>query len=134
MPARSLLTKRTRCWRNLNEVKDETGRRRSACTNCLPARAENVMNTNMVTEPTGIREQLRRYIAENLLFSDKEYPFEDDASFLKNGVVDSTGVMELVAYVEKQFGVTVDPKEVVPDNFDSVKNLTGYIKRKTGGT
>ena len=86
----------------------------------------------MVTEATKIREHLRRYIGENLLFSDKEYPFEDDASFLKNGVVDSTGVMELVAYVEKKFGVTVDPKEVVPDNFDSVKNLTDYIKRKTG--
>ena len=90
------------------------------------------MNTNMVTEATKIREHLRRYIAENLLFSDKEYPFEDDASFLKNGVVDSTGVMELVAYVEKKFGVTADPKEVVPDNFDSVKSLTDYIKRKTG--
>jgi acyl carrier protein len=86
----------------------------------------------MVTEGTKIREHLRRYIAENLLFSDKEYPFEDDASFLKNGVVDSTGVMELVAYVEKKFGVTVDPKEVVPDNFDSVKSLTDYVKRKTG--
>ena len=91
------------------------------------------MNTNMVTGSTEVREQLCRYIAEYLLFSDKKYPFEDDASFLKNGVVDSTGVMELVAYVEKKFGVTVGPKEVVPDNFDSVKNLTGYIKRKTGG-
>jgi acyl carrier protein len=40
--------------------------------------------------------------------------------------------MELVAYVEKKFGVTVDPKEVVPDNFDSIKSLTGYIQRKTG--
>jgi len=90
------------------------------------------MNTPMVTENTEIREQLRRYIAENLLFSDKDYPFEDQASFLKNGVVDSTGVMELVAYVEKKFGVTVDPKEVVPDNFDSIKSLTGYIQRKTG--
>ena len=87
-----------------------------------------------MSEAMQIRAQLRRYIAENLLFSDKEYPFEDEASFLKNGVVDSTGVMELVAYVEKQFGVTADPKEVVPDNFDSIKNLTSYIGRKTGGT
>jgi acyl carrier protein len=87
----------------------------------------------IVTETSEIRKQLRRYIAENLLFSDKEFPFEDDASFLKNGVVDSTGVMELVAYVENQFGVIVDPKEVVPDNFDSIKSLTDYVKRKTGG-
>ena len=108
------------------------GPRRSVRPNCLPPGADRVMNTHMVTENTEIREQLRRYIAESLLFSDKDYPFEDDASFLKNGVVDSTGVMELVAYVERKFGVTVDPKEVVPDNFDSIKSLTGYIQRKTG--
>src|SRR6185369_10474756 len=108
------------------------GPRRSVRPNCLPPEADRVMNTHMVTENTEIREQLRRYIAESLLFSDKDYPFEDDASFLKNGVVDSTGVMELVAYVERKFGVTVDPKEVVPDNFDSIKSLTGYIQRKTG--
>ena len=95
---------------------------------------DNVMNTSTVTETAEIREQLRRYIAENLLFSDKDYPFEDEASFLKNGVVDSTGVMELVAYVETKFGVAVDPKEVIPDNFDSVTNLTGYIKRKMVGS
>ncbi len=90
------------------------------------------MNTNMMSEATEVRLQLRRYIAENLLFSDKEYPFEDDASFLKNGVVDSTGVMELVAYVEQKFGITVDPKEVVPNNFDSIKNLSAFIKQKKG--
>lgn len=92
------------------------------------------MNTPMIPEAVAIRNDLRRFIVENLLFSDKEYPFEDDASFLKNGVVDSTGVMELVAYVEKKFGVSVDPKEIVPDNFDSIKNLTGYIRRKAGAS
>ena len=79
-----------------------------------------------------VREQIRRYIAENLLFSDDDFPYDDDSSFLKNGVVDSTGVMELVAYVEKEFGLTVLPQEVVPDNFDSVSNLARYIQKKMG--
>lgn len=79
-----------------------------------------------------IGEQIRRYIAENLLFSDSDFPYPDDSSFLKNGVVDSTGVMELVSYVEKEFGVTVSPQEVVPDNFDSVSSLIKYIQRKKG--
>jgi acyl carrier protein len=79
-----------------------------------------------------IREQIRRYISENLLFSDDDFPYDDDSSFLKNGVVDSTGVMELVSYVEKEFGIVVQPHEVVPDNFDSVSNLAGYIQRKKG--
>ena len=78
-----------------------------------------------------IREQIRRYISENLLFSDGNFPYDDDSSFLKNGVVDSTGVMELVSYVEKAFGVTVQSQEVVPDNFDSVSNLARYIQQKT---
>ena len=79
-----------------------------------------------------IREQIRRYISENLLFSDDDFPYDDDSSFLKNGVVDSTGVMELVSYVEKEFGIVVQPHEVVPDNFDSVSNLAGFIQRKKG--
>ncbi len=79
-----------------------------------------------------IREQIRRYISENLLFSDGDFPYADDSSFLKNGVVDSTGVMELVSYVEKEFGVTVSPQEVVPDNFDSVSSLVKYVQRKQG--
>lgn len=79
-----------------------------------------------------IRDQIRRYIAENLLFTDNDFPYDDDSSFLKNGVVDSTGVMELVSYVEKEFGIVVQPQEVVPDNFDSVSNLARYIQRKKG--
>ncbi len=79
-----------------------------------------------------IREQVRKFIAENILFSDSGFPYDDDTSFLQSGVVDSTGVMELVTYVEKEFGVTVGPQEIVPDNFDSVNNLVGFLQRKKG--
>ena len=47
---------------------------------------------------------------------------------------ESIDFLDIVFRLEKQFGVTADPKEVVPNNFDSIKNLTSYIKRKTGGT
>ena len=78
-----------------------------------------------------IEEMIRTYIAENILFSDNGYPYADDASFLEEGIVDSMGIMELVMFVEEQFGITVEDEELVPDNFDSVSRLAAYIRAKS---
>ena len=77
-----------------------------------------------------IEDQIKQYVVENLLFSDKGFTYPDDASFLQEGIIDSIGVMELVTYVGSTFGFAVDPQEVTPDNFDSVAKLAGYIRRK----
>lgn len=77
-----------------------------------------------------LEAQIRRYIAENFLFSDDGYPFDDDTSFLSEAIIDSTGVLELVMFVEENFGIAVSNDDLVPDNFDSVANLAGYIRRK----
>ena len=78
-----------------------------------------------------IEQQVRQFVAQNLLFSENGYPFDDDASFLQEGIIDSLGVMELVAFTEKTFQIRVEPNEVIPDHFDSVSRLAGYIRRKT---
>ncbi|HEY75935.1 MAG TPA: acyl carrier protein [Thermoflexia bacterium] len=75
---------------------------------------------------------IRRYILENFLFTDDESTLRDDASFLEEGIVDSTGVLELVMFVEETFGITVEDEEILPENFDSVEKLAGYIRRKGG--
>jgi len=77
-----------------------------------------------------IEPQIRQYLAENFLFSDNGYELEDEASFLEEGVVDSTGVLELVMFVEEAFSITVQDEEIVPQNFDSVSQLAAYIRRK----
>jgi acyl carrier protein len=77
-----------------------------------------------------VAEQVREYVAMNFLFSDNGYPFPDDASFLKEGIVDSTGVLELVMFVEESFGVAVEDQEIIPENFDSVSQLAAYIRGK----
>ncbi len=77
-----------------------------------------------------IETKIKDYIAKNLLFSDDGYGYPDDASFLEEGIVDSQGVMELVMFVEDEFGVTVDDEDITPDNFDSVSLLAAYIRRK----
>ena len=77
-----------------------------------------------------IEEQVRQYIADNFLFSEDGYQLPDDVSFLEEGIVDSTGVLELVMFVEETFNVTVEDEEIVPENFDSVSRLAAYIRRK----
>lgn len=77
-----------------------------------------------------IEPQIRQYLAENFLFSDNGYKLEDESSFLEEGVVDSTGVLELVMFVEETFGISVQDEEIVPQNFDSVSQLAAYIRRK----
>ena len=81
-----------------------------------------------------IKEQLKDYIAKNLLFSDDGFKYDDNASFLEEGIVDSIGVLELVAFVDETFGVEVEDHEVTPDNFDSVNNLAAYIQGKLNAT
>jgi len=77
-----------------------------------------------------ISEQIRQYIAKNLLFSESGFPYADDASFLNEGIIDSIGVMELVSFVGQDFDVSVEPDEITPENFDSVARITRFVERK----
>ena len=77
-----------------------------------------------------VREMVRGYIVENFLFGD-ESPLTGDAiSLLDEGIIDSVGVMELVAFLEQDFDISVEDDELVPDNLDSVSNLVGFVGRK----
>ncbi|OGO25491.1 MAG: acyl carrier protein [Chloroflexi bacterium RBG_16_52_11] len=78
-----------------------------------------------------IETQIKDYIARNLLFSDNGFPYGDEVSFLEEGIVDSIGVMELVAFVEENFSIKVDDLDVTPENFDSVNRMAAYIRRKS---
>lgn len=79
-----------------------------------------------------LREQIRGFIIENFLFGDAE-PLSDDAvSLLDNGIVDSVGVLEMVAWLEQNHGLKVEDQELVPENFDSVERLTRFVERKNG--
>jgi len=77
-----------------------------------------------------VKEQIRAFVAENFLFSANGFDLSDDASFLDEGVVDSTGTLELVMFVEETFGIEVGDNEIEPENFDSVDKLAAYIVRK----
>lgn len=75
-------------------------------------------------------KQIRHFVDQNLLFGDRRYHYDDDSSFLASGIIDSIGVMELTEFVASAFGVRVEPTDVTPENFDSVRGLASYLRRK----
>ena len=77
-----------------------------------------------------IETQIKQFVAENMLFSGEDFPYPSNASFLQEGIIDSLGVMELVAFVQTRFNVSVEMHEVTPDNFDSVNKLAAFVQRK----
>ncbi|MFZ3089501.1 MAG: acyl carrier protein [Nitrospirota bacterium] len=79
-----------------------------------------------------IEEQVRQFVTENFLFSE-EKKVSDTDSFLENGIIDSTGVLELVSFVEDNFNVKVNDEEMIPENLDSITNLANFIKKKQNG-
>jgi acyl carrier protein len=92
---------------------------------------ESPMNTAIPgVASNGIEVKIRDFVARNFLFVEEGFSLKDDASFLKQGVIDSLGVVELVSFTGQEFGVRVEPAEVTPANFDSVSCLAAYIRRK----
>ena len=76
-----------------------------------------------------LKYKIRTFVIENFLFGNNEN-LEDNTSFLEEGVIDSTGVLELVGFIEEEFAITVEDEELIPENLDSIKNVTAYLERK----
>jgi acyl carrier protein len=80
-----------------------------------------------------ISASIRKFINENFLFREGLEAIADDASFLDAGIIDSTGVLELVSYLEDTWGITVADDEMLPENFDSIRGIAAYLQRKRDG-
>jgi acyl carrier protein len=80
-----------------------------------------------------VKTQIRTFIVENFLFGDDSRPLDDAMSLIENDVVDSTGVLELVAFLEERFGIAVADADIVPANLDSIARITAYVERATRG-
>lgn len=76
------------------------------------------------------KQRLREFILENFVTGLDVEEFGDDDSFLEQGIIDSTGVLEMVAFIEETYLFEVDDEEVLPENFDTLDNLDAYIARK----
>lgn len=76
------------------------------------------------------RDKLRSFILENYLFSDDPKLLDDQDSFLEKGILDSTGILELIFFLEDEFKIQVAEGDMVPENLDSVHNLLTYLDTK----
>ena len=79
-----------------------------------------------------IEDKVKSFIQDNFLLGDKNKVIKEDESFLQGGIIDSTGVLELVNFIEETYKIKVEDEELIPENLDSIKNLVAYIKRKNG--
>lgn len=77
-----------------------------------------------------IKAQLRNYIQDNFILGAGAEPLGDADSFMDRAILDSTGFLELVTYLEESFGMTVSDEEMIPENLDSVDNLVAFVERK----
>jgi acyl carrier protein len=81
-----------------------------------------------------IQQSIRSYVLENFLFTDDESVLKDSDSFLAGGIIDSTGVLEIMLFIEETFDIKVKDEEMLPENLDSVDNLVAFVARKQTAT
>ena len=78
-----------------------------------------------------IKDQIRAFITSNFYVADAS-ALGDQDSFLDRGIVDSTGVLEVIAFLEKTFDIVVDDDEMLPENLDSIARIADFVARKKG--
>jgi len=74
--------------------------------------------------------EIKKFIAKNFLFSDDASAVSDDESLMSSGTLDSTGILELIMFVEEKFQVKVPDADMLPENFDSVNAISRYVETK----
>jgi len=79
-----------------------------------------------------VENEIRNFIVENFLFGNREKLPADGDSFLQKGLIDSTGILEVISFIEERFGISVEDNELVPENLDSIRCLADFIVRKQG--
>jgi acyl carrier protein len=76
-----------------------------------------------------VQQEIHNYIVDKILFDNGE-KIDEDLSFQESGILDSTGFLELITFVEEKFGVEVSDRELIPENFDTLRKISGFVQSK----
>ena len=76
-----------------------------------------------------LKQQLREFVTSNFYVADPA-ALADDASLLEHGIIDSTGVLEVIAFLEEKFSIAVDDSEMLPENLDTIERIAAFVGRK----
>jgi acyl carrier protein len=88
------------------------------------------MEFRIIPDSLSIAATVRAFIVENFLLGDESAKIAETDSFIKNGIVDSTGILELIEFLESTYSLTVDESEMIPANLDSLSNVAAFVTRK----
>jgi acyl carrier protein len=80
-----------------------------------------------------IKAEIKTFIVDNFLFGDDK-GLEDQTSFMEGAIIDSTGILELVNYLENDFNITISDDELLPENLDSINNIANFLENKISGS
>jgi acyl carrier protein len=80
-----------------------------------------------------ITQEIRKFIVDNYFLGQDESRLKDGDSFLEYGILDSTGILQLITFLEETYGITVGDEDISPDNLDSIERVAAYLRRKANG-
>jgi acyl carrier protein len=99
------------------------GRRRAVIAFNIPTRGHSMQQ----------RQRIKHYILKNFLFSNDDSAIGDQDSLVRGAILDSTGIYELIMFIEEEFKFTINPEEMTPDNFDTLEVMDAFVTRKLAG-
>lgn len=88
------------------------------------------MNNNLVYNEKDIVDIISQFIINNFLLDDQKENIDVNISLYENRIIDSTGVLEVVDFLEEKFGIKIEDDELVPDNLDSINKMSKFVQRK----
>ncbi len=79
---------------------------------------------------SAVRDSIISYITENFIQGRSDLELKPDESLIENGIIDSTGVLELVTFIEEKYSIEIADEELIPENLDSINNIIAFLKTK----
>lgn len=80
-----------------------------------------------------VLDRTRAYLLENFLYTRPDFPLDEDASLLTNGIIDSMGIMELIAFVESEFAITIEDEEITEEHLGTLGAIARFVAGKRVG-
>ena len=77
-----------------------------------------------------LKDKLRLFVLDNFLFTEDQDELKNDDSFMDKNIVDSTGILEIIEFLEEECSIKIEDEELIPDNLDSVQKIVSFVERK----
>ena len=77
-----------------------------------------------------LKDKLRLFVLDNFLFTEDQDELKNDDSFMDKNIVDSTGILEIIEFLEEECSIKIEDEDMIPDNLDSIQKIVSFVERK----